>query len=279
MSIEQLAELVVEVEETPPYLWSDLLARRDALGLRREEMVKVLRVDERKYRARESGALPVGSTLIEEVAAMETFVEHETERLLRKASPVGTVVLRAAEDQAHFERLYPKARSLRDGAPYPVTLQHVAAGRAAAILNRRDRTVEVRRGDRWADLLVRRLAVGLVKREAAGLLGVSDSHFYKCERGNDSPPTGLVSELQTIDDFIQLSGLLLTRSRIEGATVVHMLDDQDDFLRAFPRARTVMGYRPYPLRVHRIAVARRAQRLAAEGARTRIAVVSAPARR
>lgn len=274
MSVEQAAELVVEVEETPPYLWSDLLARRDALGLRREEMVKVLRVDERKYRARESGALPVGSTLIEELAAMESFVEDETERLLRTASSFGTVVLRAALDQRTFERRYPTARSLRDQAPYPVTLQHVAAGRAAAILNRRDRTVEVRRGERRADILVRRLAVGLVKRESAGLLGVSDSHFYKCERGTDSPPSGLVSELQAIDDFIQLSGLLLKRRKIEGVTVVHMVDDQDEFLRAFPRARTLMGYRPYPLRVHRIAAARRAQRLAAEGARTRIAVVS-----
>lgn len=275
MSIEQ-AVVTDVVDETPPYLWSDLLARRDALGLGREEMARVLSVDQRSYQAREWGALSVGRTVIEEVAAMESFVDDETDRLLRRAPKSGGVVLRAALDQREFERKHPQARSVHGDTPYPVTLQHVATGRAAAILDRQDRTVAVLRGDKWADLLVRRLAVGLVKRETPALLGVSESHYYKCERGNDPAPTGLVSELQVIDDFIQLSGLLLKRSRIEGATVVHMLDDADEFLRAFPRARTLMGFRPYPLRVHRIAAARRAQRLAAEGARTRIVVTSYP---
>ena len=43
-----------------PYLWSDLLARRNALSLQVEDLVPVLRVDLRKYRSRETGALEVG---------------------------------------------------------------------------------------------------------------------------------------------------------------------------------------------------------------------------
>lgn len=273
MSIESLAS-DASPRGTPPYLWSDLLARRDALGLQRRQLAQVLGADDRQYQARERGSLPALAEHVDEIAAMEAFVDDQTTALLRRVPIAGTVVLRAVEDQREFERRFPGARSSSAGSPYPLTLQHVAAGRASAILRRRDRTVEVRRGDRSADLAVRRLAVGVSKREAAGLLGVSDSHYYQCERGTESAPTRLVEELQAIDDFIQLSGLLLTHSRFAGAAVVHMLDDHEQFIRAFPRAVSVRSCQPYPLRVHRIAVARRAQRLAAEGRPTRIAVVS-----
>lgn len=260
--------------DSAPYLWSDLLARRNALGIRRGEFVQVLRIGARSYRDRENGTRAVEPWLIDELDAMEKFVEDETDALLSGVAQTGTAVIHALEDQGEFERVYPLARTLRDDIAYPMVLQLVAAGRAAAIFRRREQAVEVHRGERRADLLVRRLAVGLARGEAAALLGVSGSHYDKCERGTDAPPAGLVSELQVIDDFIQLSGLMLHLSRVDGVTVVHMLDDQAEFERAFPRAQTVLGSRPYPINVHRIAAARRAQRLADLGSDTRIAVVS-----
>ena len=66
-----------------PYLWSDLLARRNALSLRVEDLVPVLRVDLRKYRSRETGALEVGPDLVDELIAMEEFVAGEVDKHAR----------------------------------------------------------------------------------------------------------------------------------------------------------------------------------------------------
>ena len=191
--------------DEPPYLWSDLLARRNALSLRVEDLVPVLRVDLRKYRSRETGALEVGPDLVDELIAMEEFVAGEAAKLLAAAPAAGTVVLQAVVDQGEFENAYPDARTLRDLVPYPMSLQHVAVGRAAAELSRRGRDVEVHRGDRRADLTVRRLAAGLLKAETARLLGIDEKRYAKFERSTAAPPTGLVTELQAIDNFITTS--------------------------------------------------------------------------
>ena len=65
--------------DEPPYLWSDLLARRNALSLRVEDLVPVLCVDLRKYRSRETRALEVGPDLVDELIAMEEFVADEAD--------------------------------------------------------------------------------------------------------------------------------------------------------------------------------------------------------
>jgi len=108
--------------DEPPYLWSDLLARRNALSLRVEDLVPVLCVDLRKYRSRETGALEVGPDLVDELIAMEEFVADEADKLLNSAPAKGTVVLQASVNQDDFEDAYPDARTLRDLVPYPMSL-------------------------------------------------------------------------------------------------------------------------------------------------------------
>lgn len=260
-----------------PYLWSDLLARRNALALRREDLVPVLRVDEQKYRAREAGDLPVGPYLVEELIAMEEFVAGETAKLLAAAPDTGTVRLQAVVDQDAFNVVYPDARTLRDEVAYPLTLQHVAVGRAAGALGRQDRDVEVRRGDRRADLTVRRLGAGLEKNETAALLGVEKKHYYTAERGAKPPSAGLLAELQAVDDFITTTAAQLEVVEGDGVSVVLMLDDQREFEQAYPQARTLRDGVPYPMRVHRVAAARRAQQLEAAGQPARIAVTAGSA--
>lgn len=261
--------------DEPPYLWSDLLARRNALSLRVEDLVPVLRVDLRKYRSRETGALEVGPDLVDELIAMEEFVAAETEALLASAPATGTVVLQAVVDQGEFEHTYPDARTVRDLVPYPMSLQHVAVGRAAAELSRRERNVEVHRGDRRADLTARRLAAGLLKEETARLLGIDDKRYAKFERSAAAPPAGLVAELQAIDDFIAASAEQLNVADVDGVSVVLMIDDQQAFERAYPQARTKRDGTVYPRRVHRVAAARRAHELEAAGQSARIAVAEA----
>jgi transcriptional regulator with XRE-family HTH domain len=258
--------------DEPPYLWSDLLARRNALSLRVEDLVPVLRVDLRKYRSRETGALEVGPELVDELIAMEEFVAGEADKLLAAAPAIGTVVLQAAVDQGEFEDAYPDARTLRDLVPYPMSLQHVAVGRAAAELSRRGRNVEVHLGDRRADLTVRRLAAGLLKDETARLLGIDEKRYAKFERSAAAPPAGLVAELQAVDDFITTSAGQLDVTEAAGVSVVVMIDDQAEFERAYPQARTQRDGVVYPRRVHRVAAARRAHTLEAAGSSARIAV-------
>ena len=255
-----------------PYLWSDLLARRNALSLRVEDLVPVLRVDLRKYRSRETGALEVGPDLVDELIAMEEFVAGEADKLLAAAPAAGTVTLQAAVDQAEFEDAYPDARTLRDLVPYPMSLQHVAVGRAAAELSRRGRDVEVHRGDRRGDLTVRRLAAGLLKDETARLLGIDEKRYAKFERSTTAPPAGLVAELQAVDDFITTTAAQLDVTDVDGVSVVVMIDDQAEFERAYPQARTDRDGVVYPRRVHRVAAARRAHKLEAAGGSARIAV-------
>lgn len=256
-----------------PYLWSDLLARRNALGLRVEEIVPVLRVDQSKYFSREAGTLEVGKYLVDELIAMEEFVAGEAEQMVSAAPAAGTVVLNAVVDQGAFEAAYPDARSLRDLVAYPVSLQHVAVGRAAAALSRLGRDVEVPRGDRRGDLLVRRLAVGLLKDETARLLGVSSTHYAKFERSPGAPPVGLIAELQAVDDFITAIAAELDVTEVNGISVVMIEDDdQAAFERAYPQARTRRDETSYPRRVLRVAAARRAHALESAGASVRIAV-------
>ena len=257
-----------------PYLWSDLLARRNALSLQVEDLVPVLRVDLRKYRSRETGALEVGPDLVDELIAMEEFVAGEADKLLAAAPASGTVVLQAVVDQGEFETAYPDARTVRDLVPYPMSLQHVAVGRVAAELSRRGRDVEVHRGDRRGDLTVRRLAAGLLKDETARLLGLDEKKYAKFERSTTAPPAGLVTELQAIEDFITTSAGQLDVTEVADVSVVVMIDDQAEFERAYPQARTKRDGVVYPRRVHRVAAARRAHTLEAAGASVRIAVAS-----
>ena len=257
-----------------PYLWSDLLARRNALSLQVEDLVPVLRVDLRKYRSREPGAQEVGPDLVDELIAMEEFVAGEADKLLAAAPASGTVVLQAVVDQGEFETAYPDARTVRDLVPYPMSLQHVAVGRVAAELSRRGRDVEVHRGDRRGDLTVRRLAAGLLKDETARLLGLDEKKYAKFERSTTAPPAGLVTELQAIEDFITTSAGQLDVTEVADVSVVVMIDDQAEFERAYPQARTKRDGVVYPRRVHRVAAARRAHSLEAAGASVRIAVAS-----
>lgn len=259
----------------PPYLWSDLLARRNALGLRREDLIPVLRVDESKYRDREDGALLVGPYLVEELIAMEEFVAALAAEMVAEAPASNVVRLPALADQDEFAAAYPDACTLRDKFAYPLTLQHVACGRAAAELSRQDRDVEVHRGDRRADLTVRRLAAGLEKNETAALLGVEKKHYYTWERGTKPPAAGLLTELQAVDDFIAASaaGQLKVIEEVDDVAIVVMLDDQRQFEAAYPQARMVRDQKPYPIRVHRVAAAHRAHQLEAAGKSARIAVV------
>jgi len=257
-----------------PYLWSDLLARRNALSLQVEDLVPVLRVDLRKYRSRETGALEVGPDLVDELITMAAFVAGEADKLLTEVPASGTVVLQAVVDQGDFETAYPDARTLRDLVPYPMSLQHVAVGRAAAELSRRGLDVEVHRGDRRGDLTVRRLAAGLLKDETARLLGLDEKKYAKFERSTTAPPAGLVTELQAIEDFITTSAGQLDVTEVADVSVVVMIDDQAEFERAYPQARTQRDGVVYPRRVHRVAAARRAHSLEAAGASVRIAVAS-----
>jgi hypothetical protein len=258
--------------EAQPYLWSDLVARRNALALRREDLVPVLRIDEQKYRAREAGDLPVGPYLVEELIAMEEFVADERAKLLAAAPAAGPVVLQAVVDQEEFAAAYLDAHTLRDNVAYPLTLQHVAAGLAAGELSRQDRDVEVHRGGRRADLTVRRLAVGVEKNETAALLGVEKKHYYTAERGAKPPSAGLLAELQAVDDFITATSGQLKVVDADGVSAVLMLDDQRQFERIYPLARTLRDGAPYPIRVHRVAAARRAEELEAAGRSARIVV-------
>lgn len=263
-----------------PYLWSDLLAHRNALGLQTEELVPVLQVHYAAYRDRESGYydLPQGlrhvaPDLMLELFAMEEFVADEVNRLITDAPADGEVRLHAVVDQAEFENTYPEARTLRDKRPYPMSLQHVAVGRVAGELSRRGLDVEVHRGDRRGDLITRRLAVGLLKDETARLLGIDEKKYAKFERSAGPPPAGLVAELQAIDDFIDASARDIEVVDADGISVVVILDERAEFEAAYPQARTLRDGNAYPRRVHRVAAVRRAEMIEAAGGATRIAVL------
>ena len=153
-----------------------------------------------------------------------------------------------------------------------MSLHHVAVGRATAELGRQGREVEVHRGERRAELTVLRLAAGLLKDETARLLGVSPQHYSRFERSINAPPPGRRAELQAINDFIAASAAQLKVTKDNGASIVMMIDDQAEFERTYPQAKTQRDGTLYPRRVHRVAAALRAHMIERDGNSARIAV-------
>lgn len=280
------------------YLWSDLKARRNALSLWPEGLAPILGVDFARYLTYEYGRpqdVPqvyrgqwdamqailaehgnmdsVPADFIDDLADMEAFVADEAETLIETAPEAGTVTLRAVADQETFTADYPAACTRLLEQPYPVTLQYVAVGRAAAELRRRGRDVEVYRGERSFDLPAGRFAVGFGKSETAFLFGINEKTYYKMERGTRRPQPVSMGELQRVDDFItELAGKLEV-SREGGVNVICVLDDQDAFETAYPSARVERSGTPYPVRLMWVAAGRRAGALDAAGLQARVAVV------
>lgn len=261
----------------PDYLGSDIRSYRNALSLRFEELNALLGVDEARQWEREAGKRDIGRFVMVELLLMEQFVEDLTRLEIAaviadapdpEAPGVGAVVLEAFESQEEFQVAYPHAATRRDGTAYPVSLQQVAVGRAAAELSRRGYNVEVYRTDgRRADLKVRRMAAGLLKRETAELLGSTEKKYHLVERGKSAAPAGMIEELQAVDDFIEQTAANLPVTSAEGADVVLMTSDLHQFRRAFPHARTRRDGRPYPTRVVAIAAVRRARAMMADSGR------------
>ncbi|MBE5477936.1 hypothetical protein E3G68_005290 [Mycobacteroides abscessus] len=268
------------------YLWSDLVARRVALGLQTEQSARAMKVSYEDYDEIEEGEKPPDPQMVESITAMEQFVAQETDLAVAAGTGGKAVWFTAVADQDAFNQMYPQARTPW-GTPYPFTLQHVAIGRAAGELSRRGIDVEVfggPQGDRRVDLAVRRQAVGLLKTMASDLLGIPQKRYYKWEAGikwapgragdptGASVPAGLIAEMQALDDFIVLTAAELPVEIIDGVSVVYMLDDQAEFEQVYPQARTLRDRIPYPIRIHRVAAARRASSLASAGHDVRIAV-------
>jgi hypothetical protein len=256
------------------YLWSDLKARRNALSLWPEDLAPLLGFDLTRYRTYETGGRDhPGAGLVGELIAMEAFVAGEADRLIEGAPAEGTVVLHAVVDQETFTTRYPQARTRRGENPFPVTLQYVAVGRAAAELSRRDRDVEVYRGERHFDLTAARLAVGLGKTETAHLLGLNVKSYYGAERGTKLPSEATLGELQDLDDFIVDTAGRFEVSVEDGVSVIWILDDQAEFEKIYPEARFQRSDTPYPVRMLHAAAGRRAGALEAAGQQVRIAVI------
>ncbi|TKV35398.1 hypothetical protein [Mycobacteroides abscessus] len=265
----------------PTYRSCDLLAYRDALALRREELADLLRVAVDKQGKRERGNSDVGLDLAAEMQAIENLVENiagaaVTAALTDQPTPVEneSVKLTVAADQDEFAALYPGARTLQDGLVYPVSLQHVAIGRAAADLTRRGHQVEVYRADRRVDLMVRRASAGLFKNETVDLLRVDKKHYYRWELGQRPPPANALAELQAVNDFIAATASRLEVHAYGDVEVLQTYDDRDQhrFEADYPHARTLVGTAAYPARMHRVAAARRAHEMIGAGRPVRIAM-------
>ncbi|MUM03481.1 hypothetical protein B5P44_01580 [Mycobacterium sp. CBMA 213] len=263
------------------YTWADLSVRRIGLGISTEVYASTLRISNDGYVLSECGDAPVNPRDVAHMIAMELFVAEETARLVAAADfdDDETIELSVCVDQDAFNAEFPNAR-FHVNAAFPFTLQHVAAGRAAAELTRRGRDVHVYRGDVNVDLLVRRLAVGLMKQQAAELLGLAPQKYVRWEIGTvrkfgekaAGAPVGLIREMQAIDDYITATAKALPAIPDDGITAVFMLDDPEDITATYPGGHTKRGAEPYPRRVHRVAVARRAGALEAAGHRVRIVV-------
>ncbi|TEA09067.1 hypothetical protein [Mycobacteroides salmoniphilum] len=261
----------------PDYLWSDLRSYRNALSLQFEELAALLGIDETNQWEREAGQRRPGLYVMVELLLMEQFVENLTRAEIAaviadapdpEAVVGGTVVLEAFEGQDEFQAAYPHAVTRRDGNAYPVSFQQVAVGRAAAELSRRGYQVEVYRTDgRRADLRVRRLAAGLLKRETAELLGSNAKKYDMVERGKSAAPAGMIAELQAVDDFIDQAAVGLPVTSVDDADIVLMTNEPGEFHRAFPQARTRRDGRPYPTRILAIAAVRRARSMMADSGR------------
>ncbi|SKY96336.1 Uncharacterised protein [Mycobacteroides abscessus subsp. bolletii] len=265
------------VDGGPDYSGSDIRSYRNALSLRFEELNALLAIDGDHQWEREAGQRSTGTFVMLELLLMEQFVEDLTRAeiaavLADAPEPAavvgGRVVLEALETQDEFQAAYPRAVTRRDGFAYPVSLQQVAAGRAAAELSRRGYNVEVYRTDgRRGDLRVRRLAAGLLKKETADLLGSNAKKYDMVERGKSAAPSGMIAELQAVDDFIEQAAARLPVTSTDDADVVFMTDDFREFQRAFPQARTRRDGRAYPSRVLAIAAVRRARAMMADSGR------------
>jgi hypothetical protein len=275
-----------QLDDFQDYLWSDLMARRIGIGLMAEEFARATRAVYEEIYDAEAGDIAVRGRLVNAAIAMEQFVADETARLIADAGSFAegeTVELQAIGDQDQFNAAYPDART-KNGAPLPFTLQHVALGRAAAELTRRGAQVDAYRGDCHAELACRRQAVGLGKAMAAKLLGVRDKKYDRWENdarlapsgagggASNRVPRGLIAELQAMDDFIATTAAALPVGNIGDTSVVYVIDDQEEFERVYPQARTHRDGTPYPRRVLFLAAARRASELARTGRQVRIAV-------
>ncbi len=258
------------------YLWSDLKARRNALSLWPEDLAPLYGMELTRYRTYESGArdlLGAGQGLVDELIAMEAFVGKETDRLVDEAPAAGSVVLQATADQSEFTTLHPHACTHRHRNAWPVSLQHVAVGRAAGVLRRAGRDVQVYRAERHFDLTAGRLAVGLGKTETAHLLGLNVKSYYSAERGKTPPRQGSLGDLHDLDDFIAAAATKFEVSVEDGVNVICVLDDQAQFEKLYPHARFGRSDTPYPVRMLHVAAGRCAGSLGRAGATAHIAVV------
>jgi len=269
-------EDIIKEHPLTEYLWSDLKVRRTALSLWAEDLAQVVGLDLTRYRTFETGGRDLrgaAAGIVDEVIAMEAFVAGEVARLIEDQPDAGTVVLHAVLDQNTFIERYPHARTLHAGRPYPMTLHHVAVGRAAAELRRRGLEVEVYRGDRYFDLAAARLAVGLGKKETAKLLGLNERTYNASEKGTLPGALATMKDLQALDDFINTAAARFEVTAGDGGvSVIWVLDDQDVFEKTYPEARFERSGTPYPVRMLQVAAARRVHALDAAGQPARIAV-------
>ncbi|MGB8402543.1 MAG: hypothetical protein WCE30_00545 [Mycobacterium sp.] len=280
------------------YLWSDLRARRSALSLWPDVLAPLLHVDLARYLTAEYDRVEeaperlvdqkvtphvfaaedrlrpddVPTEYIIELDDMEEFVADEAQRLIDSAPTDDVVRLEAATDQEAFAAEYPEACTRIHLHPYPVVLQYVAVGRAAAELRRQGREVDVYRGDRRFDLAAARFAIGLGKAETAYLLDINPKTYNKNEAGKEpTAPRTPMRELQRLDDFIeQLAGTLEVTYE-DGFSVIWIQSAEAEFEVAYPNVVERSG-NPYPVRTMWVAAGRRAGALLAAGASVRVAL-------
>jgi hypothetical protein len=252
------------------YSGADLAAARHAVGLSIHELTSVLRVDADNYKAREIDTKDVQAHLVGELIAMSTFVAGLVDQLTAQAPTEGTVLLEAVTDQASFESAYPMAKTRRDGVPYPMGLHHNAVGRVASALQRTGRTVEVRRGDRRAELLVRRRAVGLGGKEAARLFGLNEKTYLEGEQGK-KPLSRVLAELEAVENFITAEAADMRIIDV-GSIKAVLMAPADAGARASlaETAVTLRDREPYPVGVHYAAAGRAAQELRNAGHDVRV---------
>lgn len=281
------------------YLWSDLKSRRQALSLWSEDIAAVLRVGLARYATAEfEGVEDVPNRLLAEAAArhafsasdrhnpqdvpleyiielddMESFVAGEAEQLVDDAPAHGVVRIDAAADQDAFTAEYPDACTRIHQHPYPVVLQYVAIGRAAAELRRRGREVEVYRGDRRFDLAAARFAIGMGKAETAYLLDINPKTYNKSEAGKEpTPPRTPMRELQLLDDFIEDIAGKLEVTHEDGISVIWIQGEQAAFEKVHANVVERSG-NPYPVRTLWVAAGRRAGALLEAGHSVRVALI------
>lgn len=255
------------------YSGADLVAMRATVGLTLHEMTSVLDVDLENYKAREADTKDVQRHVIAELIAMSAFVADLAAQTAADVPSDGVVLLNAMVDQDTFDAAYPQARTHRDEMSYPVSLQHNAIGRVAGELQRQGRDVEVRRGDRRADLLVRRRAVGLGRKEAARLFGLNEKTYLEGEQGK-KPLSRVLGELQAVDDFIATDSANL-RVVDAGRLTAVVMGNPDRLAQSPPDgAYTVRDHQPFPFGVHAAAAGRRAQELRDGGHDVRVVLTA-----